>query len=206
VQGHIAEGVHGLMADEDIVIRTLSAVWVIPGQSERYTGLPLEARRRQRLPVGCGDIPAPEVLAQTQTPGQFKDDPGVRAGLTARGNDWGTPLHERLSLLADIKPDLEGFALPGRCHWQDNVGQGCGGSQEQIGIDTKLQRLQRGIGPAGVGVGDEEVGPEADERVPYTGCLRGWRGRGRPRSPNRTAAALAAVPASRGLPWWVKQS
>src|SRR5439155_5711272 len=35
------------------------------------------ARRHEQLAIRRGDIPAPEVLAQPETSGQFKDDPGV---------------------------------------------------------------------------------------------------------------------------------
>src|SRR5919109_4131095 len=37
---HTADGVDSLMADEDIVIRALSTLRVIPGQPERGTALP----------------------------------------------------------------------------------------------------------------------------------------------------------------------
>src|SRR5262249_1977779 len=115
------------------------------------------------LSIRRRDISTPEVLAQTEAPGQFKDDPSIRACLTARGDDRGTPLYQGLALLVDIKADLEGFAFPGCRHRQDAIGQSPRGRQEESGIDTKLQGRQRGRRAAGISVRDEQVGPEADE-------------------------------------------
>ena len=64
---------------------------------------------------------------------------------------------------AHLEADLQGFALERRRHRQHDVGQRGGRRHEEIGVDVEVERRQRGAAAARIRVGEEQVGPEADQ-------------------------------------------
>ena len=109
------------------------------------------------------DVAVPEVRAEAETPRQLEDDLGIGARLAARRDHRPPELNERLRRGAHLEAELEGFALERRRDGQHDVGELRGRIHEDVGVDVKVERRQRGAPTGDVGMRDQKVRAEADQ-------------------------------------------
>ena len=111
------------------------------------------------------------------------------------GGTTGWPqLDQRLRLRADLEADLQRLALEGGGDRQHHVGQLGGGVHEQVGVGVEVERGQRLAPVPDVGMGQQHVGAEADQRrAPGRAAAPEWRGRDRGRDVSPSAPARAAA-------------
>ena len=115
------------------------------------------------MAIGRVHVAVPEAVAEAEVAGEVEHDRRVGAGLAAGLDDGRAQLHERLRVGAHLEADLEPFPLEGSRDGQDDIGQLGRGVHEEIGVDVEVQRGQRLAAADDVGVGEEQVGAEADE-------------------------------------------
>ena len=97
-------------------------------------------------------------------------------GGTTAGRNWISDCASG----ADLEADLQPLALEGRGDRQHDIGQFGGRVHEQIGMGVEVQLPRAPRARAAVGMGQQHVGAEADQRrAPGRACPPGSPGRGR---------------------------
>ena len=135
-------------------------------------GLELVAVRRV-------DVAVPEVRAEAEAAGQVEHDLRIGAGLAARRDHRAAATAPATCASAlTSKPILSASRSKALATGQHDVGQLGRRVHEQVGMDIEVQRRQRLPPPPAVGVGEEQVGAEADQPAHRVGLpAPGSRGR-----------------------------
>jgi len=111
------------------------------------------------------DIAMPEMSTEAETDRQIENDVEIRAGLAGRRHHRGAKLHQFAGILIEPEADAQPLALPGAGDRQDDVGMGGGRRQVEIALDMKLEAAQRLGAARGIGVRQQQIEPEADQRA-----------------------------------------
>jgi len=75
----------------------------------------------------------------------------------------GHRIDRRLRIRAHLEPDSQRFALEGAGNREHDIGQLGGRIHEEVGMNVEVERRERRASSPDVGVGEEEVGAEADD-------------------------------------------
>ena len=110
------------------------------------------------------DIAVPELVAETETHRKIEDDVDIGACLAARRDDGQPQLHEFAGILVEAEADAQPLAFPGAGDRQHDIGEGGGRCQVQVGVDMEFEPLQRLGAARGVGMRQQQVEAEPDQR------------------------------------------
>ena len=112
------------------------------------------------------------MLAETETDREVEHDVDIGPRLAARRDDGRAKLHQFAGILVEAEADAQPLALPGAGDRQHDVGISGGGRQIEIGLDVKLQLAQRLGAARRIGMRQQQVGAEPDQRANTVGlCL-----------------------------------
>ncbi|CFP07997.1 Uncharacterised protein [Bordetella pertussis] len=156
---------HGLVLLMDKRLRKADALG-LPAQ-----GLHIDTQRRQLVVPARIHVRAKERIAQPQAARQLQHDLVVRARLAGGLHHPGAQLHVLHGRLRDLETQLQRFALPGHVGRQDDVRVHGGRVHAHVDVHVEVQGLQRLQIAGGLGLRDQQVRPEADQRAHRIGVL-----------------------------------
>ena len=131
-----------------------------------------DAGRAELVAVGRLDVAVPEVVAETEAarPGRRRSRCPSAPRRAARPPRRRSCTSDCASALTS-KPILSASLSKGAGDRQHDVGQLGGRVHEQVGVDIEVERRQRLAPAPAVGVGEEQIGAEADQAAHRVGLL-----------------------------------